>query len=93
MSLQKTCVIYCFLHLQAHVTTLGVDPGIRTGVKLAVVNQSGDVVAHSTVYPFAPKEDKAGAIEELARLCREHNVDLIAIGNGTASRETEAVGG
>ncbi len=71
--------------------TLGVDPGIRTGVKLAVVNQSGDVVAHSTVYPFAPKEDKAGAIEELARLCREHNVDLIAIGNGTASRETEAV--
>ncbi len=71
--------------------TLGVDPGIRTGVKLAVVNQSGDVVAHSTVYPFAPKEDKAGAIEELARLCREHHVDLIAIGNGTASRETEAV--
>ena len=56
-----------------------------------MVNQSGDVVAHSTVYPFAPKEDKAGAIEELARLCREHNVDLIAIGNGTASRETEAV--
>lgn len=71
--------------------TLGVDPGIRTGVKLAVVNQSGDVVAHSTVYPFAPKEDKAGAIEEIARLCREHHVDLIAIGNGTASRETEAV--
>ena len=71
--------------------TLGVDPGIRTGVKLAVVNASGDVVAHSTVYPFAPKDDKAGAIAELARLCREFNVDLIAIGNGTASRETEAV--
>ena len=71
--------------------TLGVDPGIRTGVKLAVVNQSGDVVAHSTVYPFAPKEDKAGSIAELARLCREFSVDLIAIGNGTASRETEAV--
>ena len=72
-------------------TTLGVDPGIRTGVKLAVVNASGDVVAHSTVYPFAPKDDKAGAIAELARLCREFNVDLIAIGNGTASRETESV--
>ena len=72
-------------------TTLGVDPGIRTGVKLAVVNASGDVVAHSTVYPFAPKEDKAGAIAELARLCREFNVELIAIGNGTASRETESV--
>jgi uncharacterized protein len=69
--------------------TLGVDPGIRTGVKLAVVNQSGDVVAHSTIYPFAPKEDKAGSIAELARF--EHQVELIAIGNGTASRETEAV--
>lgn len=71
--------------------TLGVDPGIRTGVKLAVVNQSGDVLAHSTIYPFAPKEDKAGSLAELARLCREFNVDLIAIGNGTASRETEAL--
>ena len=71
--------------------TLGVDPGIRTGVKLAVVNASGDVVAHSTIYPFAPKEDKVGSIAELARLCREFEVDLIAIGNGTASRETEAL--
>ena len=71
--------------------TLGVDPGIRTGVKLAVVNASGEVVAHSTIYPFAPKEDKAGSIAELARLCREFEVDLVAIGNGTASRETEAV--
>lgn len=71
--------------------TLGVDPGVRTGVKLAVVNASGDVVAHSTVYPFAPKEDKVGAKEELARLCREYAVDLVAIGNGTASRETETI--
>ncbi|EPG41435.1 Tex family protein [Acinetobacter colistiniresistens] len=72
-------------------TTLGVDPGIRTGVKLAVVSDAGDVLAHSTIYPFAPKEDKAGSITELARLCREFHVELIAIGNGTASRETEAV--
>lgn len=72
-------------------TTLGVDPGIRTGVKLAVVNESGDVLAHSTIYPFAPKDDKEGSLTELARLCREFNVDLIAIGNGTASRETEAL--
>ena len=72
-------------------TTLGVDPGIRTGVKLAVVSEAGDVLAHSTIYPFAPKEDKEGSIAELARLCREYNVELIAIGNGTASRETEAV--
>ena len=67
-------------------TTLGVDPGIRTGVKLAVVSDAGDVLAYSTIYPFAPKEDK-----QLARLCREFHVELIAIGNGTASRETEAV--
>ncbi|WAU76442.1 Tex family protein [Acinetobacter sp. TR3] len=72
-------------------TTLGVDPGIRTGVKLAVVSDAGDVLAHSTIYPFAPKEDKQGSITELARLCREFHVELIAIGNGTASRETEAV--
>ncbi len=72
-------------------TTLGVDPGIRTGVKLAVVNASGDVLAHSTIYPFAPKEDKVGSLAELERLCREFNVDLVAIGNGTASRETESL--
>jgi len=71
--------------------TLGVDPGIRTGVKLAVVNESGDVLAHSTIYPFAPKEDKEGSVAELARLCHEFDIELIAIGNGTASRETEAV--
>lgn len=69
--------------------TLGVDPGIRTGVKLAVVNQSGDVVAHSTIYPFAPKHDTQGSIAELARLCQQYQIELIAIGNGTASRETE----
>ncbi|MBP7974922.1 MAG: RNA-binding transcriptional accessory protein [Acinetobacter sp.] len=72
-------------------TTLGVDPGIRTGVKLAVVSDAGDVLAYSTIYPFAPKEDKEGSIAELARLCREFHVELIAIGNGTASRETEAL--
>ena len=71
--------------------TLGVDPGIRTGVKLAVISEAGDVLAHSTIYPFAPKEDKEGSIAELARLCREFHVEIIAIGNGTASRETEAV--
>jgi uncharacterized protein len=72
-------------------TTLGMDPGIRTGVKLAVISPAGDVLAHSTIYPFAPKDDKTGAIQELARLCQEHQVGLIAIGNGTASRETEAL--
>lgn len=69
--------------------TLGVDPGIRTGVKLAVVNNAGDVLAHSTIYPFAPKNDTQGSIAELARLCQTYQIELIAIGNGTASRETE----
>lgn len=69
--------------------TLGVDPGIRTGVKLAVIDSAGDVLAHSTIYPFAPKNDVEGALIELERLCREYPVDLVAIGNGTASRETE----
>lgn len=71
--------------------TLGVDPGIRSGVKLAVVNPVGDVLAHSVIYPFAPNNDKDGAMTELSRICREYQVDLIAIGNGTASRETEAL--
>lgn len=71
--------------------TLGVDPGVRTGVKLAVVNAAGDVLAHSTIYPFAPKNDVDGSLTELERLCREYQVDLVAIGNGTASRETESL--
>src|SRR5690554_2864223 len=68
---------------------MGLDPGIRTGVKVAVVDQTGKVVATSTVYPFQPRNDLSGAQAELSKLIREHNVELIAIGNGTASRETE----
>ncbi len=71
--------------------TLGVDPGLRHGVKLAVVDESGHVLDHSVVYPFAPKNDQAGALAELARLCRTHQVDMVAIGNGTASRETDTL--
>jgi protein Tex len=69
--------------------TLGVDPGIRTGCKLAVVDATGKVLATSTIYPFQPKNDLRGAQVELAGLIRAHKVDLIAIGNGTASRESE----
>lgn len=69
--------------------TLGLDPGIRTGVKVAVVEGTGKRVATTTVYPFPPRNDMAGAQAELARLIRAHDVELIAIGNGTASRETE----
>jgi len=69
--------------------TMGLDPGIRTGVKVAVVDGTGKLVATSTVYPFQPRNDVAGASAELASLIRRHHVELIAIGNGTASRETD----
>ncbi len=71
--------------------TLGMDPGIRTGVKLAVISSAGDVVAHGVIYPFAPRNEKDASIATLNTLCREHGVELIAIGNGTASRETDAL--
>ncbi|WP_029006557.1 Tex family protein [Azorhizobium doebereinerae] len=70
-------------------TTIGLDPGIRTGVKVAVVDGTGKVLATSTIYPFQPRNDLTGASAELAHLIAKFNVDLIAIGNGTASRETE----
>jgi protein Tex len=69
--------------------TMGLDPGIRTGVKVAVVDATGKVVATDTVYPFQPKMDLKGAQVAIARLIGAHGVKLIAIGNGTASRETE----
>ncbi len=69
--------------------TMGLDPGIRTGVKVAVVDGTGKLKETATVYPFQPKNDVRGAQAELARLMRQHNIELIAIGNGTASRETE----
>ncbi|GLS18489.1 RNA-binding protein [Labrys miyagiensis] len=69
--------------------TMGLDPGIRTGVKVAVVDGTGKLVATTTVYPFPPKNDVRGAQAELAGLVRKHGVELIAIGNGTGSRETE----
>ena len=69
--------------------TMGLDPGVRTGVKVAVVDATGKLLETATVYPFAPRNDVQGAIRELARLVRAHGVELIAIGNGTASRETD----
>jgi protein Tex len=70
-------------------TTLGLDPGIRTGVKAAVCDATGKLLETATVYPFQPRNDVRGAQAELARLIKKHGVELIAIGNGTASRETE----
>ena len=68
---------------------MGLDPGIRTGVKVAVVSDTGKVLDTSTVYPHEPRKDWEGSIHTLGRLCATHGVNLIAIGNGTASRETD----
>jgi uncharacterized protein len=70
-------------------TTLGLDPGIRTGVKAAVVDATGKLIETATLYPFQPKKDVRGAQAKIAEMVRRHGVELIAIGNGTASRETE----
>lgn len=69
--------------------TLGLDPGFRTGVKVAVVDATGKVVGIDTIYPHVPANKWDESLAKLARLCAEHSVDLIAIGNGTASRETD----
>ncbi len=69
--------------------TMGLDPGIRTGVKVAIVDGTGKLLETTTVYPFPPKNDIRGTQAELASLVRKHKVELIAIGNGTGSRETE----
>ena len=68
---------------------MGLDPGIRTGVKVAVVDATGKLVDTATVYPHEPKRDWDGSLFTLAKLCEKHGVNLIAIGNGTASRETD----
>ena len=72
-----------------HKTALGLDPGLRHGVKYAVVDGTGEPLRVGTVYPHAPRNQWAEALRELAAACREHGVELIAIGNGTASRETD----
>jgi uncharacterized protein len=69
--------------------TMGLDPGIRTGVKVAIVDGTGKVLDTTTVYPFPPRNDVRGTQAELARLIGKHKIELIAIGNGTGSRETE----
>ncbi|HEX5514810.1 MAG TPA: Tex family protein [Gammaproteobacteria bacterium] len=70
-------------------TVMGVDPGIRTGCKVAVVDATGKLLITGTIYPHEPRRDWEGSIKTLAAVCKQHGVELIAIGNGTASRETE----
>ncbi|HMG44382.1 MAG TPA: Tex family protein [Acidimicrobiales bacterium] len=74
-------------------TTMGLDPGLRTGVKVAVVDATGKVVATDTIYPHAPRRQWDQALASLAKLVEAHDVELVAIGNGTASRETDKLAG
>ncbi len=69
--------------------TLGLDPGLRTGVKVAVVDATGKLVNTGTIYPHVPRNQWDASLQILAELCRQHKVELISIGNGTASRETD----
>ncbi|MFT4799064.1 MAG: hypothetical protein ACI9W1_002502, partial [Candidatus Azotimanducaceae bacterium] len=69
--------------------TLGLDPGLRTGVKVAVVDATGKLLDIGTIYPHVPRNDWDGSIHALAVLCKKHSVELISIGNGTGSRETD----
>jgi protein Tex len=72
---------------------MGLDPGIRTGCKIAVVDATGKLIAYDTIYPHEPRNQWDQSIARIAALCKQHNVDLIAIGNGTASRETDKLAG
>ncbi|MEO3788359.1 Tex family protein [Actinocorallia sp. B10E7] len=73
--------------------TMGLDPGLRTGVKVAVVDATGKVVATDTIYPHEPRRQWDASLATLAKLVKAHGVELIAIGNGTASRETDRLAG
>ncbi len=73
------------------ISVLGIDPGVRTGCKVAVVDETGKLLAHDVIYPHAPKNDTAGAMRTLKTLLQQHHVRAIAIGNGTASRETDGL--
>ena len=68
---------------------LGLDPGIRTGVKVAVIDRTGQLVAHDVIYPHEPRKQWDPSLQTLRALCLKHEIELIAIGNGTASRETD----
>jgi uncharacterized protein len=73
--------------------TMGLDPGLRTGVKVAIVDRTGKLLETATVYPHVPRNDWNGTLGALAMLAKKHGVDLISIGNGTASRETDKLAG
>ena len=72
-----------------HKVVMGIDPGIRTGCKVAIVDSTGKLMDTATIYPHEPRKDWAGALTTLAKLCKKHNVELVSVGNGTAGRETD----
>lgn len=72
-----------------HKAVLGLDPGIRTGVKVAAIDGTGKLLDTATIFPFEPKRDRSGSLKTLYALAKKHHIELVAIGNGTASRETE----
>lgn len=74
-------------------TTLALDPGLRTGVKVTVIDETGKLLANTTIFPHAPQNMWDKSVRSLAALCQQHKVELIAVGNGTASRETDKLAG
>jgi uncharacterized protein len=72
-------------------TTIGLDPGLRTGVKVVVIDNTGKLLDHTTIFPHVPRNQWDQSINTLAKLAKKHQADLISIGNGTASRETDAL--
>lgn len=80
------CVIYCWQRQQGLKTTMGLDPGIRTGVKVAIVDSTGKLLATDTIYPHQPRNQWQESMATLAKLIKTYGVDLVSIGNGTASR-------
>lgn len=69
--------------------TMGLDPGLRTGVKVAIMDGTGKFLTHTTIFPHVPRNDWQGSIHALAKLCKEYGVELVSVGNGTGSRETD----
>lgn len=76
-----------------HKAVLGLDPGIRTGVKVAAIDSTGKLLDTATIYPFEPRRDLEGSLKTLAAIAKKHAIELVAVGNGTASRETEKLVG
>jgi uncharacterized protein len=70
-------------------STLGLDPGLRTGVKVVIVDDTGKLLVHTAIFPHQPRNDWNNSLSILAKLCKQFNVELVSIGNGTASRETD----